>query len=240
MENISIVVPVFNEEENVLRLAAEINDVFCEQDFTWEVIWVNDVSTDKTRYVLEKFIQQNHQHKLVNLKKQSGQSAAVLIGIHHSQHNLIATLDGDGQNAPSDLINLKILLERHDLWLAQGVRVKRKDTGIRKLSTKIANAVRNFILGIKLNDVGCAVRVFHKRALIGMPAFKGWHRFLPVMIALSAEDKIRELPVTHRPRLAGVSKYGIMNRLWVGIYDIFGVMWFKNRGVAFHKAIAHE
>lgn len=240
MENISIVIPVYNEEENVLKLAAEINQAFSEQDYAWEVIWVNDVSTDRTKFVLEQFISHNSQHRLVNLKHQSGQSAAVLIGIHSSQYNLIATLDGDGQNAPSDLVNLKILLEKHDLWLAQGVRVKRRDSGIRKLSTKIANAVRNFVLGIQLNDVGCAVRVFRKRALIGMPAFKGWHRFLPVMIALSAEDKIRELPVQHRPRLAGISKYGIMNRLWVGIYDIFGILWFKNRGVSIQKAIAYE
>lgn len=240
MENLSIIIPVFNEAENVIKLAEEINSAFSAENFLWEVIWVNDKSTDETRVHLEKFIQKNPQHKLINLAHQSGQSAAVLIGIHHGQYNLIATLDGDGQNAPSDLINLKILLERHDLWLAQGVRVKRKDNGIRKLSTKIANKVRNFILGIELHDVGCAVRVFHKRALVGFPAFKGWHRFLPVMISISAKDKIRELPVSHRPRTAGVSKYGIMNRLWVGIYDIFGVLWLKNRGVSIHRAIAYE
>lgn len=240
MKSISVVIPVYNEAGNVLNLAHEISDVFSKQQYDWEVIWVNDSSTDDTQIILHDYIAQNSKHSLLNLTTQAGQSAAVLIGIHKSKHNLIATLDGDGQNSPIDLVELKKLLEENDLWLAQGVRVKRKDSGVRKASTKIANAVRNSILGIELNDVGCAVRVFHKSALIGFPAFKGWHRFLPVMIAFTAPEKIKELPVSHRPRLAGQSKYGVMNRLWVGIYDIFGVMWLKKRGVPLRHLIVHE
>lgn len=240
MTSLSIIIPVFNEAGNILNLADEINETFSGVNYDWEVIWVNDCSFDGTHFILSDLSKKCPRHSSIHLSKQSGQSAALLIGIHRSKHKLIATLDGDGQNSPQDLLELKKQLELHDLWLAQGVRVNRMDAGMRKISTKIANIVRNSILGIELNDVGCAVRVFHKDALIGFPAFKGWHRFLPVMVSFTSTEKVRELPVRHRPRISGYSKYGVMNRLWVGIYDIFGILWLKNRGLPLPQINTHE
>lgn len=230
MQNLSIVIPVFDEEENIIRLAQEIETAFANVNFKWEVIWVNDSSSDWTKVVLLSFMKGRPNYSLIDLHHQSGQSAAILSGISHARYPLIATLDGDGQNDPMDLIHLKDELEKNDLYLAQGVRVKRQDQAVRKFSTQITNIVRNAILGIELNDVGCAVRVFKRDILPGLPAFKGFHRFLPVMVALWKPEMILEFPVAHRPRLAGKSKYGISNRLWVGIFDLFGVLWFKNRG----------
>lgn len=233
MTPISIVIPVHNEDKNVEDLAEEINIYFQKQHFEWEVIWVNDCSTDETQNVLENIASMNPHHKIVNLTSRNGQSSAVLTGIHFSNYSVIGTLDGDGQNSPRDLLMLKQLLEDTGILLAQGVRIDRHDSKVRRISTKLANFVRNNVLNIHLNDVGCAVRVFRKDALIGLPSFKGWHRFLPVMLSIIHPDKVLEFPVSHRERRTGTTKYGINNRLWVGLFDLVGMLWFKKRVVKF-------
>lgn len=230
MENLSIVIPVHDESKNVLKLANEIEAAFSMAKFDWEVIWVNDCSKDDTQNVLVTYSKSHPKHTVIHLHHQSGQSAAVLSGIYNSKFSLIGTLDGDGQNSPYDLLALKELLEGNDLLLAQGVRLSRHDNKLRLFSSALANFVRNVFLGVELQDVGCAVRVFRHDIVREFPAFKGFHRFLPVFVAFFAPERIMEHPVNHRPRINGISKYGVWNRLWVGIYDLFGAMWIKKRG----------
>ena len=229
MNNLSIIIPIYNEQDNVVKLAREIESAFRWVSYDWEVIWVDDCSEDKTIEKLQEFTQYHNRHKIVHLPRRGGQSSAVLNGIKLSSFDLIGTIDGDGQNSPYDLLNLKRLLEETDLILAQGVRVKRKDSKIKLFSTGIANSFRRFVLGDSFNDVGCAVRVFKKEIVLYLPAFKGWHRFLPVMISFMHPDKVQEHPVSHRERINGESKYGIMNRLWVGLFDLVGMFWLKRR-----------
>lgn len=229
MENFSIVIPVYNEQDNVRALADEITETFRAVYFDWEVIWVDDCSDDETLDVLISYGQMNPKHKVLHLPRRSGQSAAVINGIQVSSFDLIGTLDGDGQNAPYDLIVLKRLLEKTESDLTQGYRIKREDKKHRIISTKLANHFRSKVLGDSFKDVGCAVRVFRKHVIDGLPSFKGWHRFLPVMLSFSRSLKVLEHPVSHRERKGGVSKYGISNRLWVGLFDLVGMIWFKHR-----------
>lgn len=229
MNNLSIVVPVFNEEDNVIQLAQEMELAFQWVDFQWEVIWVDDRSDDKTAENLHAYTLKNPHHKLIRMPERRGQSAAVLSGIRCTRYPLIGTLDGDGQNSPYDLLILKKLLEDTDIYFAQGYRMKRQDSVLRRLSTGVANGFRSWVLKDGFVDVGCAVRVFQRHVVDGLPGFKGWHRFLPVMVHFLHYDKILEHPVSHRERRSGNSKYGVWNRLWVGIYDLIGMLWFKQR-----------
>ena len=231
MQNLSVIIPIYNEEENVLTLAKEIEDTFRQVKFNWEVIWVDDYSSDSTADYLHSLPAINKRHRIVLLPTRCGQSAAVLNGIQVAKFPLIGTLDGDGQNSPFDLLSLKRLLEETDVYLAQGVRMKRQDAPIRLFSTGLANSFRRFVLKDHFNDVGCAVRVFQKEIISGLPAFSGWHRFFPVMVSYIHPDKVLEHPVSHRERIAGTSKYGVWNRLWVGLFDLVGMLWFKRRKV---------
>lgn len=236
MNNLSIVIPVFNEQDNVIKLAQEIDRAFRNATYSWEVIWVDDDSEDFTVDILNSHVTKKLNHKILRMPSRSGQSASVLNGINHSKHDLIATLDGDGQNSPYDLISLKIVLEETDYLLIQGVRVERHDSNMRLFSTGLANGFRRTVLGDEFNDVGCAVRIFRKEIVKGLPAFKGWHRFLPVMISYLHPGKVLEYPVSHRERIAGKSKYGVLNRLWVGLFDLIGMLWFKKRMIKIYTS----
>jgi dolichol-phosphate mannosyltransferase len=236
MNGLSIIIPVFNEQENVTYLAEEIEHTFKHVDFNWEVIWVDDFSDDLTKTSLQKYATEKKRHRIISLPQRSGQSAAVLNGVQISNYSLIGTLDGDGQNSPADLITLKELLKDTNSYLAQGFRVNRQDDSVRKFSTELANGFRRKVLKDNFNDVGCAVRVFKKEILVGLPAFKGWHRFFPVIISFLHPHKVVEHPVSHRKRWAGDSKYGVWNRLWVGLYDLVGMLWFKNRMITIYTA----
>ncbi|MGE3609305.1 MAG: glycosyltransferase family 2 protein [Bacteriovoracaceae bacterium] len=230
MSDMSLIIPVHNEDSNILFLAREIEEAFYQAPFKWEVIWVNDASTDKTLELLVELQASQYRHKVLTHSKKLGQSAALIHGIKRANFPLIATIDGDGQNSPFDLLALRELLIEKDMMLVQGVRVVRKDHLIRKASTFIANVIRNGILGTNHRDVGCAVRVFRKEVINDLPTFKGLHRFLPVFISVIHPDGVLEYPVRHRARLGGASNYGVWDRAWVGIFDIMGVLWFIRRG----------
>ncbi|MFM1941709.1 MAG: hypothetical protein RI897_691 [Verrucomicrobiota bacterium] len=227
-DHLTIIVPVFNEEDNVLPLANEVTTAFAKTSQPYELLFVDDASTDLTPQRIEEASAQFPHVRGVRHQVNSGQSAAFLTGLNATESPLIATLDGDLQNDPADLPKLLNKLNRSDFVC--GVRAKRQDNWVRILSTRIARLARSLALGVDFADTGCFLRVFHRSALDGVLPFNGWHRFLPVLV-YSAGHSVEEVPVNHRPRTAGVSKYGVWNRLWRGLYDLIGVGWLQKRAL---------
>lgn len=226
---VSIVVPVFNEEENVTPLLLEI-EAALDSRFDYEMIFVDDQSNDRTADVLRALREKHPLLRVLQHKKRSGQSAAVRSGVKAARGQWVATLDGDGQNDPADipaLLNYAIA-GNAALGLVGGLRLKRQDTLSKKMATKIGNGVRQFLLRDGCRDTGCGLKVFRREAFLDMPAFAALHRFLPALFQ-SRGWKTAFLPVNHRHRLRGVSKYGNLQRGLIGIVDIMGVIWLKTR-----------
>jgi dolichol-phosphate mannosyltransferase len=225
---ISIIVPVFNEADNVLPLAREVAAAMKSQPRACELVFVDDASTDDTWKRIADARRQDAFVRGLRHARNAGQSAALWTGIQATTSPILATLDGDLQNDPADLPRLIAELERVDF--VSGMRLSRRDTWLRKVSSKIARWARKTALGVDFADTGCAIRAFRRTALTGVFAFNGLHRFLPVLVH-GGGFKTLEVPVNHRPRVAGVSKYGVWNRLGRGIYDLFAIAWYQKRRV---------
>jgi dolichol-phosphate mannosyltransferase len=223
--HLSIVIPVRNEEENVLSLAAEIAAAFGAPRFRWEVVWVDDGSTDGSA---ARLAQLPEPHRLIRLHRNQGQSAALVAGFLAARGTWIGTLDGDGQNDPRDILRQLEYALRYGFDMVNGIRVDRHDTLFRRVASRIANAARNWIIGDQVADVGCSTRVLRREAALQVPYFHGMHRFLPTLVAMRGFT-VTEIPVSHRARHAGRSKYGIHDRLWTGIGDLLGVRWLVSR-----------
>ena len=223
---ISIIVPVFNEEDNVLPLAREVARAFDKERRLFELVFVDDASRDGTWEKVQEAHKLDGRVRGVRHERNSGQSAALWTGIHVTSAPIIATLDGDLQNDPADLP--KLLTELSGVDFVCGVRVNRQDNWLRRVSSRIARGARKAALGADFQDTGCAVRVFKRMALADVFPFNGWHRFLPILVH-ACGVATKEVPVNHRPRVAGVSKYGVWNRLWRGIADVIGVAWHLKR-----------
>jgi dolichol-phosphate mannosyltransferase len=228
---VSVVVPVCNEADNVLPLAQEIVAALRGR-LPFEMIFVDDGSSDATaQRIREARTSGLSEMRLLRHSGRSGQSAAVHSGVRAARAQWIATLDGDGQNDPADLPRL--IAARGDaanegVMLFMGNRVTRRDTWLRRLSSRIANGVRAGLLGDGTPDTGCGIKLFHRETFLSLPAFDHMHRFLPALFQ-RAGSRVISVPVNHRERTRGRSKYGVHNRLWVGIVDLFGVMWLKAR-----------
>ena len=225
---ISVVIPVLNEQGNIGPLINEIHDALA-QNLCYEVLVVDDASTDGTRDEVEDAAARYSGVRLVRHDRTRGQSAAIRSGVAAATADVIAVLDGDGQNDPADIPSLYHHLDRIDgTRMVVGQRIGRKDTWIRKMSSRVANAVRNALLKDGISDTGCGLKVFYRDDFLRLPAFDHMHRFLPALVRRDGGE-VHCVPVNHRPRLRGQSKYGIGNRLWVGITDLFGVMWLQKR-----------
>jgi dolichol-phosphate mannosyltransferase len=230
--SLSVVVPVHNEAENIEPLLNEI--IAALTDFIeYEIIYIDDGSTDNTLNVLKKAQQTIPQLRVFHHEKSCGQSAAVFTGIKAAKFPVIATLDGDGQNNPADIRHLYANLQTQreanpKLTMIAGWRNQRHDTQWRLISSKIANSIRSTLLGDATPDTGCGLKVFLRDAALELPFFDHYHRFLPALM-LRGGYQVISLAVSHRARERGVSKYGTLDRLWVGISDILGVMWLKTR-----------
>jgi dolichol-phosphate mannosyltransferase len=227
---ISVVVPACNEAENVEPLVREIHAAMNTRDY--EMIFVNDGSTDDTAGVLKRLMGEFSRLRVLHHSFRSGQSAAVASGVRAARGPWIATLDGDGQNDPADIPRL---IAERDASANRGVQLfmgnrkaSRKDTAFRKLQSSIANGVRSSMLGDGTPDTGCGIKLFSRDVFMDLPRFDHMHRFLPALF-LRHGARVISVPVGHRPRLRGTSKYGMLNRLWVGIVDICGVMWLRRR-----------
>ena len=223
---ISIIVPVFDEADNVLPLAREVARALDKEPRTFELLFVDDASRDGTWERVEEARRIDPRVRGVRHARNSGQSAALWTGIQSSTGGIIATLDSDLQNDPADLPRLFAELENVDFVC--GWRVIRRDNWLRRISSGIARRARKIVLGADFRDTGCALRAFRRAALDGVFPFNGWHRFLPILVQ-DHGTAIKEIPVHHRPRAAGVSKYGVWNRLGRGIYDLIGVRWYRKR-----------
>ena len=218
MNKISIIIPVYNESNCISLLIDEIVSNL-KSYIEYEIIVVNDASTDDTLIVLNDL---NHNIKIISNKNNIGQSNSILNGIKHSSYSTIVTLDGDGQNNPADILRLVNIYFEQNYNLVSGVRVKRKDSKVKIISSKIANYVRSKYLNDECKDTGCALKVFEKKIFLEFPFFNGIHRFLPALFK-GYGYSIKYLEVDHRPRVSGVSKYGTVNRLFRGIRDMFYV-----------------
>jgi glycosyltransferase involved in cell wall biosynthesis len=226
---VSIVVPVRNEADNVGPLADEIARAL-EGRWAYEIIFVNDGSTDATGERLRALMAERRNLRQLRHAASCGQSAAVRSGVRASRGALVATLDGDGQNDPSFLPALIGALgdANSRIGLVAGQRVGRKDTGFKKLQSRIANAVRGAVLRDGTRDTGCGLKAFRREAFLALPYFDGLHRFLPALMRREGFD-IAYVDVVDRPRRSGVSNYGLFDRLWVGIMDLCGVWWLIRR-----------
>jgi dolichol-phosphate mannosyltransferase len=226
---VSIVVPVRNEAENVAPLIAEIAAAL-DGRRAYEIIYVNDGSTDATAEKLAAIMKQRGNLRQITHAISAGQSAAVRSGVRAARGVIVATLDGDGQNNPAFLPDLIAAIEKggERVGLVAGQRVGRKDTGFKKIQSRIANGVRGAILHDGTRDTGCGLKAFRRDVFLSMPYFDGLHRFLPALVRREGYE-IAYVDVVDRPRHSGVSNYGFFDRLWIGIMDLAGVWWLIRR-----------
>ena len=229
--DVSVVIPVCNEQDNVLPLAREIHAAL-EGRYRYETIFVDDGSTDGTADAVRAARRDGMPEiRLIRHSVRSGQSAAVATGVREARAPWIATLDGDGQNDPGDIPNLLDAARTAAsprLRLVMGNRTTRRDTWLRRLSSRVANGVRGGMLKDGTPDTGCGIKVFDRAVFMDMPRFNHMHRFMPALYQREGYEVV-SVPVNHRERTRGKSKYGLHNRLWVGIVDLFGVMWLIRR-----------
>jgi dolichol-phosphate mannosyltransferase len=225
---ISIVIPVYNEEANILPLVAEVSEAF--KDCEYEIILVDDCSDDGSWALLQRLRAENPRLRALRHSRRCGQSTAVHNGVKAARAAVVGTLDGDGQNDPADLPDLLRALHEADCQVAMvaGWRTQRKDSAIKLMSSRIANSVRRSLLRDGTPDTGCGIKVFYRDVFTVLPYFDHMHRFLPALVQRAGRTVI-SVPVRHRPRLRGKSKYGVWNRLWVGIVDLLGVAWLIRR-----------
>ncbi|KTC66096.1 glycosyl transferase, group 2 family protein [Legionella adelaidensis] len=224
---LSIVVPVYNEVDNVEGLYKEIVSALPGNEFTYEVIFVDDGSNDGTKEWLQSLANVQPLLRVVCHRKNYGQSAALLSGAHAAKFPILVTMDGDGQNDPLDIPRLVEAMQ-DNRTVVLGNRKKRDDNSLRKISSKIGNGVRQLILKDGCPDTGCSLKVFYRDAFLALPHFNHMHRYLPALFK-RAGFKLVNVQVNHRPRCHGVSKYGVMNRLFVGIHDLIGMRWLLKR-----------
>ena len=228
--DLSVVIPVCNEEESIGVLIEEITQALA-QKYQHEIIVVDDGSTDTTLEVLLKIKKDLPTLRVIKHLQNSGQSTAVRTGVQHAKSAWIATLDGDGQNDPADIPNLynELANQNLDPWLVvAGYRKKRKDTWLKRISSKYANSIRDRLLRDGTPDTGCGLKVFSRDNFLSLPYFDHMHRYIPALFQRQG-GRVVSVEVNHRHRMQGTSKYGFHNRLWVGIVDILGVRWLQNR-----------
>lgn len=236
MVEISIVIPVKNEAGNIKPLVEELTR---EMSFfgTWECIWVDDASDDLTPKILDDIAENDAHHRIVRFEEAAGQSAAYWEAFRRANGILIATMDGDGQNDPADIPRLARLVISGVADMAHGYRKNRRDSFVRILSSKIGCGLMNAVTGVGVRDVGCATRVFKRECVAYLPRFSGLHRFMARLVMMNGYLLV-DIPVTHRPRVHGKSKYGIGNRIWIVVFDILGVWWLQKRGLFYRVKVS--
>ncbi|MGI8890460.1 MAG: glycosyltransferase family 2 protein [Chthoniobacterales bacterium] len=222
---VSVVVPLFNEEENVPILQAELSAAL--SGIVHEIIFVDDGSTDQTR----NRVQRTPEVRILPFEKNAGQSAAMYVGANAARGRTVVLIDGDLQNDPADIPRLLAEIER-GADLVCGYRAKRKDTVVKRLTSRIANFVRSRFAKDGVRDTGCTLKAMRRECVSTLVPFKGMHRFIPALIK-GAGYRLVEVPVNHRPRRYGQSKYGLGNRAVRATVDMFGVRWLLSRQLSY-------
>ncbi len=224
--DLSLVIPVYNEEDNLHLLWPEIREVLDPMGLRYEIVFVDDGSRDRSAEVIRGFRERDPRVRLVRLKVNSGETAATDVGFKAARGRWVVTMDADLQNDPHDIPRLLSHLDQWDA--ATGWRTRREDEWIRKASSRIANVVRNAISGDSIQDSGCTFRAFRRECLRGLVLYRGFHRFIPTLLRLKGY-RVLEVPVNHRPRRFGKSKYGIANRAVGAFQDLLVVRWMADR-----------
>jgi len=222
----TIIVPVYNEEENLLRVEKELLNYTKIATKTTKILFVNDGSKDKSQELIEDICNRNPEFTFISFKENKGLSAAIKAGFDYVETEYVGYIDSDLQTAPEDFNLLLEHIENYDL--VTGVRANRKDSFVKSMSSKIANGIRRVFTHDGMDDTGCPLKVIKTDCAKRIPMFKGLHRFLPAMILLQ-KGKIIQIPVRHFPRITGQAKFGLWNRLLVPLMDCFAYLWIKKK-----------
>lgn len=229
LPDVSIVVPLHNEAGNIGPLVAAIESALSAFGASWELIAVNDGSTDGSLGQLCEQRKTRPWLRILSLEENRGQSAAIAMGLRAVRAPIVVTIDGDLQNDARDIATLLEQLDHCDV--ASGVRINRRDTWQRRVSSRVANSVRRCFTGDELTDIGCSLKAYRMQFLLGVPCFDGMHRVLP-LLAQRNGARVREFPVRHHGRRHGKSHYGVGNRLWWGWVDLWGLFWLQRRWIS--------
>ena len=235
MVDLSVVIPVYNEEENLPHLWPELRSVLEPLGLAFEVVFVDDGSRDRSAEVVRHFRERDPRVRLVRLKANAGETAATDAGFKAARGRLVVTMDADLQNDPHDIPTLLAQLDRWDA--VSGWRVDRGDGDsiVRRISSRVANRTRNWISDESIQDSGCTFRAFRRECLRGLVLYRGFHRFIPTLLKIRGY-RVIEVPVRNRPRRFGRSKYGVLNRVFVATADLLVVRWMKNRLLRYEVA----
>ena len=227
---ISVVVPIKDERDNLVSLTDQLMKVLHAREEShqapFEIIYVDDGSTDGSSQLLDRLAAEHASVIVLHFDRNYGQSSAFDAGFKRSTGALVVTMDGDLQNDPADIGTLLAYTEKYDLVC--GWRTERHDSLTRKISSRVANAVRSAVTGDHVHDTGCSLKVFRREVVDRLQLFVGMHRFFPAL-ALMHGFTVTEVPVRHHPRMHGISKYGVGNRLFKGLYDLLAVRWMQDR-----------
>jgi dolichol-phosphate mannosyltransferase len=226
--DLSVVFPVYNEEENIPILLDEIAKALDGKPWSYEVIAVDDGSTDHSLAVLREQRAKHPQLRILAFDKNSGQTAALDAAWRAARGTYVVSLDADLQNDPADIPKMMETLDKSGVDMIIGVRVNRHDTWSRKMQSRIGNGVRNWLTNDQITDTGCSLKLVRREAIDRVKLYTGMHRFLPTLVRMQGY-KVAEMPVNHRPRQFGVSKYGAMNRAFRGLADCLAVRWMGKR-----------
>ncbi len=227
---ISVVVPVYNEEENLPILIPEVVSVLEPLSKPYEMIFVDDGSTDRSRDILKKMAPQHPELRFLGLKRNCGETAAGAAGLKEARGRVVITLDADLQNDPKDIPKMLEYLRDYDM--VTGWRETREDSWVKRITSKIANGIRNRLSGESIRDSGCTFRVYKRECLQNLKLYKGMHRFMPTLVKMEG-FRVIEVPVGHHSRKFGVSKYTTWNRMWRAFVDLLAVRWMKSRHVRY-------
>ncbi|WP_058303230.1 glycosyltransferase family 2 protein [Gorillibacterium timonense] len=230
MTRLSVVVPVYNEEGNIYDLFISITAALKGKVESYEIILVNDGSRDRSAVLLNEIALMDKAIKVIHFERNCGQTAAIWAGMKASTGELIALMDADLQTDPKDIFRLMPFIERVDF--VNGKRTDRKDTLLKKISSRIGNGIRNWITGDSIYDTGCPMKLFKRKVADSFYLYNGMHRFLPTLAKMNGFSVI-EVSVTHQERKHGISKYGVRNRAFVGLMDAIVIRWLKKRVIMY-------
>ena len=226
--DLSVVVPVFNEIDNLGPLVDRVRTTLDGEGLSWELVAVDDGSTDSTGERLDELAAAESRLRVLHFEENRGQSSGLDAGFRHARGRLIALLDADLQTYPEDLPKLLEVLESEGVDAVVGIRAERQDTGWKRFSSRFANGIRNRLTREDIEDTGCPIKVFKAEAIRSVKFFTGVHRFLPTMLRMEGYT-VRQVPVRHTARTAGSSKYGTWDRAFSGLRDALGVRWLQDR-----------
>jgi dolichol-phosphate mannosyltransferase len=225
-ENLTIIVPLYNEEENIDRLSKELNTFLKISLIDSQVLFINDGSSDNSEELIQNICKENDKFKLISFNENYGLSAAIKAGFDNAKTSLVGYIDADLQTNPEDFNLLLKEIDNNDL--VTGVRTSRKDSVIKNLSSLIANTIRKLFTNDEMDDTGCPLKIIRSDFAKKIPMFKGIHRFLPAMVLLQ-NGRVTQVSVRHYPRIAGKAKFGFFNRLIGPLIDCFAYLWMKKK-----------